>query len=427
MRRLLPAAMAGLCAVVLGVTACSSHSSSSGGSSSGTSSAAVQGISGDTIKVGGLFEASDDAGAQAGFNARIARANKDGELGKYKIQLVTMDDDGESAATDLADAENLVERQGVYAIAPVESPTFSSSTAAYLQQKGIPYFGAGFTNGFCQPYEGGLSQIGCAVGGSYVNGIAAAQVAQALGKPASKLKWAFVGVDTSSGTQADNAYSDAAKLIGGDVVYNQAVVPLDTGNMAPIVNAVEATHPDVIWFVGGSQGIAVKTAFKSSGFTGALVDSSSYAPGLLKESPAVAAALNGTYVSATSPVIEQNTPFVQQMVKDYEATGLTTADITFGGEYAYMTADDMIALLKKIAPNFGAVQSTLKSGFSYTPTLGGSPVSYPFMFNAATNCGSIVKIENGAYVPVTSYKCSNSYVDVSGANPSIVQQPGVPT
>ena len=427
MRRLLPAAMAGLCAVVLGVTACSSHSNSSGGSSSGTSSAAVQGISGDTIKVGGLFEATDDAGAQAGFNARITRANKDGELGKYKIQLVTMDDDAESPATDLTDAESLVEQKGVYAVAPVESPAFSSSTAAFLQQKGIPYFGAGFTNGFCQPYDGGLSQIGCGVGGSYVSSNDASEVAHALGKPVNKLKWAFVGTDIPTGTQADNSYADTVKLDGGDVVYNQAVVPLDTGNMAPIVNAVEATHPDVIWFVGGSQGIAVKTAFKSSGFTGALVDSSSYSPGLLKESPAVAAALNGTYVFATLPVIEQQTPFVQQMVKDYQATGLSTADITFGGEYAYMIADDMIALLKKIAPNFGAVQSTLKSGFSYTPASGGAPVSYPFMFNGSVDCSSVLKIENGVYDTATNYACTRSYIDLSGATPSVVEEPGVPT
>ena len=420
--------MAGLCAVVLGVTACSSHSNSSGGSassgsSSGTSSAAVQGISGDTIKVGGLFESSDFAGTEAGFNARVARANKDGELGKYKIQLVGMDDDGESPSTDLADAENLVERQGVYAIAPVVTASFTSSSASFLQQKGIPYFGAGFSNGFCQPYTLGLSAIGCAIGGSYVNGITVNQVAQGIGKPVDKLKWAFVGLDIPTGTQADDDYADAAKLGGGDVVYNHAVLPQTTGNLAPIVNAVEATHPDVVWIVAGSQAIAVKTAFKSSGYTGALVDSDTYAPGLLKESPAVAAALNGTYVAATMPVIEQNTPFVQQMVKDYQASGLSTADITFGGEYAYMAADDMIALLKKVAPNFGALESTLKSGFSYAPASGGSPVNYPFMFDAPTNCGSTVKVENGAYATVTPFACGTNYIDISGAKATPTQEP----
>ena len=420
MRRLLPAAMAGLCAVVLGVTACSSNSSSSGSTSSSASStssassAPVQGISGDTIKVGGLFSSTSNAGAEDGFNARIDRANKDGELGKYKIQLVGMDDDGDNPATNLSDAQSLVDRQGVYAIAPVVTTSFTSSTASFLQQKGIPYFGAGFTNGFCLPYTGGLSQIGCAIGGSYVNNIAVGQVASAIGKPVNKLKWAFVGLDIPSGTQADNAYGDAVKLAGGTVVYNQAVIPLTTGNLAPIVNAVEATHPDVVWIVAGSQSIAMKTAFKSSGYTGSLVDSSDYAPGLLKESPAVAAALNGTYIAATFPVIEENTPYVQQMVKDYQASGKSLADITFGGEYAYMTADDMIGLLKKIAPNFGAVESTLKSGFSYAPATGGIPISYPFMFDAPTNCGSTLKVVNGTYVAAAPWACSDNYINISG-------------
>ena len=58
----------------------------------------VQGISGDTITVGGVYDSVDWAGTEAGFMARIDRANKDHELGKYKIKLVALDDDKENAA-----------------------------------------------------------------------------------------------------------------------------------------------------------------------------------------------------------------------------------------------------------------------------------------------------------------------------------------
>ena len=374
----------------------------------------MQGISGTTIKVGGLFESADFPGTQQGFQARIDRANKDHELGKYTIQLVGMQDDGQSPATDLSEAQNLVERQGVYAVAPVVTVGFSSTTASFLQSKGIPYFGAGFTNSYCLPYTLGLSPVGCAVGGSYFSDFAVPQMAHALGKPASQLKFAIVGLDIPEGTQTDDAYANSVKLAGGTVVYNQAVVPITTGNLAPVINAVEATHPDVVWILTGSQALAVKSAFKASGYTGALVDDDSYAPGLLKESPAVAAALNGTYVLTTTPVLEQNTPFVQQMVSDYSAAGLPSKDITYGGEYAYMSADDMIALLKKIAPNFGSVQATLKSGFSYSPATGGTPINYPFMFQAPAACGSLVKVVNGAYTTATPFSCSTSYFSLTG-------------
>ena len=426
--RLLPAAMAGLCAAVLGVTACSSSSSSSGSGtttspSTSASSAAVQGISGTTIKVGGIFDSSNFPGAEQGFEARIDRANKTHELGKYTIQLVGMDDDASSPATDLTDTENFVEREGVYALAPVVTGGFSSTTAAFLQQKGIPYFGAGFTNGFCQPYTGGLSPIGCAVGGSYFSTVPVNLVAKAMGKPVSQLTWAFVGEAIPAGSQATADYADGVKVGGGKVVYNQAVVPATGGNLAPIVNAVEATKPDVVWVVAGSEAIELKAAFRASGYTGALIDSASYAPGLLKESAAVAAALNGTYVQTTTPVLEQNTPFTKQMAADYTAAGLPAKDITFGGEYAYMTADDMIALLKKIAPNFGSVESTLKSGFSYSPTAGGSPVNYPFMFNAPTTCGSVLKVENAVYTTSVPVSCSTSYINIAGSTPVPTTEP----
>jgi hypothetical protein len=154
-----------------------------------------------------------------------------------------------------------------------------------------------------------------------------------------------------------------------------------------------------------------------------VIDSALYAPGLLQESAAAASALEGTYVEATMPVIEQGTPYVKQMESDYEAAGMTTTDITFGGEYAYMAADDMIALLKKIAPNFGDVGSALQNGFSYSPPSGGSPINYPFMYDAPTNCGSTVKVENGKYVTVTPYACSTSYIDIADSGAKPTQEP----
>ena len=400
------AVAASLCALALGASACSSKSVSSGAASAG--SVKVQGISGNVIKVGGVYESSDFGGAEAGFLARINRANRTHELGKYTIQVTAMDDDGESQQTDLSDVQSLVERQGVFAVAPVVTATFDQSSATFLAQKQVPYFGAGFTNAFCGSNTWGVSPLGCAIGGTEVNGISIAQIAHAVGKPVSKLKWAFAGLDIPSGTQADDDFAYAAQKAGGDVVYNKAVIPLNVGNLAPIVNAVEATKPDVIWVVAASQSIAMKDAIKATGYTGAVIDNALYSPGLLGVS-AVASALEGTYVETTMPVLEESTPFATQMVKDYASDGEPTSAITLGGEYAYMTADDMIAALKKVAPNFGELHATLTKGFSYTPPDGGSAINYPFMFDAPTDCGSTLKVENNKYVAVTDYACSTTY------------------
>ena len=43
------------------------------------------------------------------------------------------------------------------------------------------------------------------------------------------------------------------------------------------------------------------------------------------------------------------------MLADYKAIGKDISDITFGGEYAYMTADLMISMMKKVAPELRQV------------------------------------------------------------------------
>ena len=98
------ATVVGVCSVIGGASA---------------SAATAQGISGNTIKVGGVFDSTTFSGTQAGFMARVDRANKTDELGKYKIDVVGIDDDTANPTTDLTDVQNLVERQGVFAIAPV--------------------------------------------------------------------------------------------------------------------------------------------------------------------------------------------------------------------------------------------------------------------------------------------------------------------
>jgi ABC-type branched-subunit amino acid transport system substrate-binding protein len=369
---------------------------------------ASQGISGNVIKVGGIYDSTSFTGALAGFQARIDRANRTHELGKYKIDLVSMSDDTGNPQTDLTDTQNLVQRQRVFAIAPTVTAGFGTASAQVAANGQVPYFGAGFTDAFCKPNTWGLGPTGCAIGGTYTNGIAISQVAHAVGKPVNRLRWAFVGLDIPTGTQADDAYAGLAKSQGGNVVYNQAIIPVSVGNVAPIVSAVEATKPDVIWIIAGAQAIALKTAFKANGFSGALVDNALYAPGLLNIQ-AVASAVDNTYVEATTPVLEQPTPYVKQMVADYKAAGKPASAITFGGEYAYMVADDMVAALKRVAPNFSKVHALLQSGFTYVPQVGGAPVRFPFMFDASTNCGSTVKAVGSVYKVVTPFQCSTKY------------------
>jgi branched-chain amino acid transport system substrate-binding protein len=103
----------------------------------------VPGVSDTEIKVGTLLPTSG-ASAQSfasgldGLNARIEKANADGELGKRKIVLANADDAGD-AARNLTAAQDLVEQQGVFGI--IENSPFGFSSAKYLNEQKVPVVG----------------------------------------------------------------------------------------------------------------------------------------------------------------------------------------------------------------------------------------------------------------------------------------------
>ena len=396
------------CATILGVC------SFVGGPSA--SAATAPGISGNTIKIGGVYDSTTFSGSQAGFMARIDRANRQHELGKYKIDVVGIDDDSATSTTDLTDVQNLIERQNVFAVAPVITTGFQQPSATFAAAHQTEYFGAGFTAPFCLPNTWEVSNVGCAIGGGYVAQQGLLALATALKLPISKWRVAFAGLAIVDGTTADNAYAAVVKHYGGKVVYNQASIPTSGGNLAPIVNAIEATKPNIVWPVVGSQAIGFEAAVTASGYTGAVVDSALYSPGLLKIA-AVASAINHTYHVASTPVLESGSPWVKQLEKDYVASGQPVSGVTFGGLYAYMTADLMVAVFKKaIAENKltgPGIHSIMQKGFSYSPpNKGGFPYKYPFMFNAPTDCGSVVYVQGTVYQIKAAQVCSSKYLKV---------------
>ena len=102
------------------------------------------------------------------------------------------------------------------------------------------------------------------------------------------------------------------------------------------------------------------------------------------------------------------------MVKDYQAIGKDVADIRFGGEYGWMTADLMIAMMKKVAPNFDKLVPTVSKSFAYKPLKDGVPFNWPSAYNSAGACTSIVKVVGDGYQIVSPYNCDGKRVTNNG-------------
>lgn len=364
----------------------------------------VQGIDGTKIKVGGLVEAISFGGAEDGFKARINRANEKHELGKYSIDYIGSTDPGQGNVDKaLSASQSLVERDQVFAVAPVLTVSMQQSVGTYLASKKVPYFGGGFTQAFCSPNTYGLSFIGCAIGAKYGYTTQVESVAKAMGKSTKSLKWAIVALAQPDGEQIVKDYTKQVHATGGKVVYNKAVIPPGGGgDLQPFVSAVMDTKPDVVWVLASSEVLGFTSAMKAAGYTGQMLNSAFYLPGLLPKISSMADALEGSLVATNTPTLEANSPFVKQMVTDYEAIGKDQSAISFGGEFGYQSADLMVAMLKKVAPNFDKVVPTVSKGFKYQPQAQAAPLTWPAVYEVGGNCITTVKVASGGVYDIAA-------------------------
>jgi ABC-type branched-subunit amino acid transport system substrate-binding protein len=364
----------------------------------------VQGIDGTKIKVGGLVENISFGGAEDGFKARINRANEKHELGKYTIDYLGSTDPGQGNVDKaLSATQSLVERDQVFAVAPVLTVSMQQSVATYLASKKVPFFGGGFTKAFCAPNTYGLSFIGCAIGAKYGYTSSVESVSKAMGKSPKSLRWAVVALAQPDGEQITKDYTKLIQASGGKVVYAKAVIPPGGGgDLQPFVSAVMDTKPDVVWVLASSEVLGFTSAMKAAGYTGQMLNSAFYLPGLLPKVSSMADALEGSLVVTNTPTIEADSPFVKQMVADYQAIGKNADAVSFGGEFGYQTADVMIAMLKKVAPNFDQVVPTVSKGFKYEPKNDATPLTWPAAYNVGGNCGTSLKVVSGGVYQIAA-------------------------
>ena len=108
--------------------------------------------------------------------------------------VVGIDDDSATSTTDLTDVQNLIERENVFALAPVIATGFEQPSATFAAAHQAEYFGAGFIRILCLPNTWGVSRcwlrhrrrLRCPEG--------PLRLATALSLPITKLRVAFAGL-----------------------------------------------------------------------------------------------------------------------------------------------------------------------------------------------------------------------------------------
>jgi branched-chain amino acid transport system substrate-binding protein len=369
----------------------------------------VRGIEDGVLTIGGITQPVQWVGIDDGVNARIARFKEEGGLpGITEINYLGARDDGSDADRSLAIARELVQQDNVYAVLPITPTVLQPAAGDFFADEKVPYIGSGYAPVFCNNDYGFATQ-GCSVPGitPSFNGrfLESFALAAGAGDSIEGLKFAISARAEAGGELFGDAYETAITEAGGEVVYYEANVPGGgTADMQPFVDAITDADPDVVVLIlDFASTLALKAALVGSGIEAPVFDFAAYVPGLLEAQPTIAAALEQTYVVATTPMTEDDTPYVAQMKADFEAAGLGITG--FGSALGYMAADMFIDMLTTVAPNYDRFAEIINEGYEFNPPEGGIPVKYPEFHTDAAACAGLVKVVDAVYEVISSFSC----------------------
>jgi len=362
--------------------------------------------------VGGLQD-GNYKGIDTGFQARIARFNKQGGIDGRKIQFVGVLSDGDSLTTDQSNAQTLVLKDHVFAVAPVADQVLSPSATQLFAQNSTPYIGWGLSPAFCGN-NWGFPVAGCESSAQYQNVWGFTQAAQAIGRTVKGLKVAVIGTDNSGGKAGTEGIAALNKIEGAQVVYGQASVPQDgTTDYTPFVQAIMAGNPDMVELVVTfSSAIGLTAALRQAGYKGAIWNPTAYVPGLFAAQPQLAQAVNGSLVVANFPPAEDGSSAALQVESDLKAIGAPTV-FSLGEAVGWWSAEEFIQELQATAAkgpltqaNFGKV---INAGWTIKPLAGGiTQLTFPRDHIKSTGCYGTLVAQGARYVVKIPFSCKPS-------------------
>jgi ABC-type branched-subunit amino acid transport system substrate-binding protein len=359
--------------------------------------------------VGGLQD-GNYAGIDTGFRARVARFNAAGGVGGRKIQFVGVLNDGDSPTTDLSNAQTLVLKDHVFAVAPVSSEVLSPASATLFAQNTTPYIGWGNGPAWCGT-ELGFPIAGCEASAQYQSNANYLQALKAIGATAEGMKAAVIGTNNAGGKIGTEGVAGVVAKSGSDVTYAQASIPQNgTTDYTPYVQALMAGNPGIVLLVTNfNTTIGLTAALRQAGYKGAIWNPDAYVPGLLTSQPQLAQVLDGSLVVAEFPPAEDKTAAVQQMESDLKAIGAPAA-YSLGESIGWWSAEEFIQELQATAAKGAVTQANFEkvvnAGWTIKPIAGGiTDATFPAGHTKPAGCFGTLVVSGKQYVQKVAYSC----------------------
>ena len=371
----------------------------------------TRGVTDDTVRLGAMTQGALYGGFTDGINARLERANRDGELpGGRSLELVQFVDDNSDPQANFDGARSMVENDEVFGIMATTALLLPQTTD-YLAENQVPFTGWGYMPGYCAPNDWGFGFNGCLSGFAFgVEGAPPLVSVQNIWYDYFGTEDIRVGIfnsDDDAGRAGHALYED---LWVGKLAFNDFVPTETAGGITDptrFVNRVLETDPDVVIASTDFPGaITLKAAIAASGYEGPVADYLTYVPGLPQASPDLGQALEGGFAVTQVPPLDDSEPAIQQLQADFEAVG---AFPQFGALVGYWSADLMIQLIAAAGEDLNTAsfyQAVNIDGFETTQQSGGlGPVKWPADHVIAPDCTGMVQVVNGEYEVAHQFVC----------------------
>ncbi|WP_067813084.1 ABC transporter substrate-binding protein [Actinomadura kijaniata] len=407
--RLSGAASLGLAAsLAAGLVSACATGNEAGGGGGGTA-----GVTGTTVKVGGVLTVTSatgysTGGARLGAKARFDRANAEGGVHGRKIEFIGVEDDGMTPDKGAAAAKKLVQKEKVFAVLPVSAPQFGG--AEFLEQQKVPWLGWA-TGPFWCGKQSAFGFNGCLAPkpGQGTQTWWGHQIAAQLGGVKGRTVW-VQATDSTASKYALQTIGKSFTAAGFALAGTSAALPAQAPpqDWSPYVNKIMKSAggraPDVVVSVmaGGKFNSGLYAALKKAGYKGLITDATSYDPKVLAD-PQTREALDGVYAAPQFEPYESDAPDVTRMKDDLRKAGVTQFDQH--AATGYWSADVFLKMLEKTGKDltrerfFAATQD-----FSYE-NKGFGRIRFPSGKTESNGCGALVRLQGDRFTVAQNLKC----------------------
>ncbi len=364
--------------------------------------ATKDGVTDTEIHVSGIWTESQYTGAEVGAQARIKRANDAGGINGRKIVLDDMLDDGADQSKNLDAAKKIAGGHDTFAILPVM--TASLSSADYLQEQKIPFFGWAIQQTWT------YNEYGFGWAGAGQEGPTTSQNTEQIwgplfaNKTAKGHTLALIGEDNDSAKVGSANFALGFKDGGLDVVFNKNTVPTPpavVSDYSPFASQIIDSKADLAILVTSPlNSLSLVKALQAQNFQGIIATFTLYDPRVAPATP------NADVFVSFAPWESTGVPAIDQMKADVlalKSDQLLSQPVAAG----YFSADLFISILEKTPKDLTREAFMKVANGNFTWELKGvtGPVQFPDFHQNPSPCGAVAQSDGTAFHVVTPYTC----------------------